>query len=115
MSLSERHFSNITNALLVLSRIPIERAQKGNAPKIPEIWSIVAFCLLPTAIAMLLLFAIQTAFSFIGSAIAVFLSTTNLSVVIAIAVSATMLFLSISRVQLGRKLYQAFWDSLDMD
>ena len=116
MSLSKHHFFlNITNTPLIFSRIPINGTQKSNAPLLPETWLIVAFCLLPTAIAMLLLFAIQTVFSFIGSAIAAFLSTTNLSVVVTIAVSAAILFFSIALVQNGKRLFQSFWDSLGMD
>ena len=115
MSLFERHFLNISNALLVLSQIPIERAHKGKAARLPDIGSIVAFCLLTTAIAMLLCFAIQTVFSFIGNAIAVFLSTTDVSVVLAIAVSVAILFFLIALVQSCRRLFQSFWDSLSMN
>jgi membrane-associated HD superfamily phosphohydrolase len=106
---------NISNALLVLSQIPIERAQKGKAAKLPDIWSIVAFCLLPTAIAMLLVFAIQTVFCFIGNAIAVFLSTINVSVVVAIAATVAILFFLVTLVESGRRLFQSYWDSLGID
>jgi hypothetical protein len=115
MSLSKHHFLNITSTPIIFSRIPINGTQESNAPLLPETWLIVAFCLPPTAIAMLLFFGIQTMFSFIGSVIAVFLSTTDVSVVLAIAVSAALLFFLIALVQSGRRLFQSFWDSLSIN
>ncbi|HAJ60447.1 MAG TPA: hypothetical protein DCP31_15245, partial [Cyanobacteria bacterium UBA8543] len=59
--------------------------------------------------------AIQALVSWFWGKITVFQLVSGVSVVVAIALAATILFYLIKLVQLPKRLFQAFWDSLDVD
>ncbi|HAA32101.1 MAG TPA: hypothetical protein DCE56_35870 [Cyanobacteria bacterium UBA8553] len=103
------------NNQLVLKVIPARIQPKSEAATLSEKSIVVAFGLLVSAIAIAQFVAIQALVSWFWGKITVFQLVSGVSVVVAIALAATILFYLIKLVQLPKRLFQAFWDSLDVD
>ena len=104
-----------SNAQTFVEEIPVESTPKSDAPIWSEKFIVVAFCLLVTAIAIIQVVAIKALVSWVWGKLSVSQLVSGVPVVIAIALGATILFYLIKLVQIGKRLFQAFWESLDVD
>ena len=103
------------NAQIVLKVMPAKITPKSEAATVSEKSIVVAFCLLVTAIAIAQVVVIQALVSWVWDKITVSQLVSGVSVVVAIALAATILLYLIKLVQISKRLFQAFWNSLDVD
>ena len=103
------------NNQIVLKVIPAKIPPKSEAATVSEKSIVVTFCLLVSAIALAQVVVIQALVSWVWDKITVSQLVSGVSVVVAIALAATILFYLIKLVQIPKRLFQAFWDSLEVD
>ena len=103
------------NTQIVLKEIPAEIPPKSNGAIWSEKFIVVAFCLLVSAIAIVQVVAIKALVNWLWGKISVSQLVSGVPFVVALALGATILFYFIKLGQIGKRLFQAFWESLDVD
>lgn len=115
MQLYKCHVKEKSNSQIVLQAILTESTPKTDATISSEKFIVVAFCVVVTVFTIALVVGIHALVSFVWGRVTVSQLVSGVSVAAAIAASAITLFHFIKLVQSGRRLFQAFWDSLELE